>query len=125
MAFGIGTLVKLAAPLVVDQFLGGDKKTGTGEAAGETRREKTLAQSFLDSALNPQQKVSRQAEVRGVSETGKGANFQIARLLQQEIQDSYGQNSRAAIQRIFGPNGAYERNGIRALPPSLQETLRS
>ena len=119
-----GAILSAAIPIVAEQVLGGDKG-GKGQAAQPREKQKTLAQSFMEQALNPRQKESRQAEVRGVSETGKGANFQIARLLQQEIQDSYGQNSRAAIQRIFGGDGAYARNGIQGLPPSLQETLRS
>ena len=113
-----------AIPVVAEQFLGGDKG-GKGQAAQPREKQKTLAQSFMEQALNPRQKESRQARVSAITEKGQGATFQIARLVQQEIEDSYGQNSRAEIERIFGDDGAYARNGIQGLPPSLQETLRS
>ena len=123
----LGKILGGAATAVVGSLLGGGKG-GSKEEQQQGQRQaaqKTFAQSFLESAISPAARQGRKAETESVTERGKNINSQIAHLALREIDEAYGPNREAAIKRIFGSNGAYQQSGIRSLPPSLQETLRS
>ena len=116
-----GAIISAVAPALIGSIFGGGKKgEGQQQQAGGSGTDPFEAFMKMGEAA-----ASRKGELQGITQRGKSANIEIAEILQREIQNSYGGNTEAAIKRIFGPNGAYQKSGINALPPRLQETLRS
>ena len=116
MAFPVAALVSVGLNYLTADKGGGGQQQQSGD-------------SKKDSAFDTFMKMgeaaaSRRGELLGITRRGNTANQQIAAILEKELLDAYGTNTRQALARIYGPNGPVQLAGIR-LPPSLQETLRS
>tara|TARA_R110002020_G_scaffold459146_1_gene677078 strand:+ start:933 stop:1274 length:342 start_codon:yes stop_codon:yes gene_type:complete len=111
---------QVIAANVVSNMLAGDKKGG-----GQQQQSGGSKDNVFDTFMKMgEAAASRKGEILGITKRGQNANQQIAKILEQELLDAYGTNTRQALTRIYGPDGPVQSAGIR-LPPSLQETLRS
>ena len=111
---------QVIAANVVSNMLAGDKKGG-----GQQQQSGGAKDNVFDTFMKMgEAAASRRGELLGITRRGNSANQQIAAILEKELLDAYGTNTRQALARIYGPNGPVQLAGIR-IPPSLQETLRS
>ena len=98
----LGGIVKAIAPTLIGgvakKVFGGGKGGASTAQQPQTQFQDNTFENFMAMQIDER---SRREQVQGMASQTRGANQQIAQILQRELQNAY-RDPQAAAQRIFG-----------------------